>query len=86
MSAETAIDVENAVGNHTSAAAPAATIRVNGNATPEEIAALVAVLSALGDGAEPPAPHSRSAWSDPSWRLVGPSRAHGGWRSSGLPR
>ncbi len=72
------------VGNDTSAA-PAG-IRVEGNATPEEIAALVAVLSALGDGGEAPPEHGRSAWSDPSWRLVGPSRAHGGWRASGLPR
>ena len=72
------------VGNDTSTATAA--IRVRGNATPEEVAALVAVLSALGDGEEAPPEHGRSAWSDPSWRLVGPSRAHGGWRASGLPR
>ncbi|MGO4600119.1 acyl-CoA carboxylase subunit epsilon [Terrabacter sp. 2RAF25] len=85
VDAEGTVAAERAVVNDTSAAL-AATIRVNGDATPEEIAALVAVLSALGHGAEPPAQHGRSAWSDPSWRLVGPSRAHGGWRSSGLPR
>ena len=34
-----------------------------------------------------PAPaHAASAWSDPSWRLVGPSARRGGWRASGLPR
>ena len=39
----------------------------------------------LGDGDAPPE-QARSAWSDPSWRLVGPSARHGGWRSTGLPR
>ncbi|GAA1989213.1 hypothetical protein GCM10009817_33770 [Terrabacter lapilli] len=63
----------------------AAAIRVSGSPTPEELAALVVVLSALGDE-EAPAEHARSAWSDPSWRLVGPSARHGGWRSTGLPR
>ncbi|GAB3875648.1 acyl-CoA carboxylase subunit epsilon [Terrabacter terrigena] len=80
------MSTETTVGDDPSAAAPGATIRVAGAATPEELAALVAVLSALGDGGEPPAEHGRSAWSDPSWRLVGPSRAHGGWRASALPR
>ena len=61
------------------------TIRVSGSPTPEEVAALVTVLSALGDEEPPPEP-ARSAWSDPSWRLVGPSRTRGGWRASGLPR
>lgn len=63
----------------------AAAIRVSGAPTPEELAALVVVLSALGDEQAPPE-HARSAWSDPSWRLVGPSARHGGWRSTGLPR
>jgi hypothetical protein len=58
---------------------------VHGDATAEEVAALVAVLSALG-GDEPAPEHARSAWSDPSWRLVGPSARHGGWRRTGLPR
>ncbi|MEW1955025.1 acyl-CoA carboxylase subunit epsilon [Terrabacter sp. NPDC080008] len=65
--------------------APAAAIRVSGSPTSEELAALVVVLSALGGGDEPPEP-AMSAWSDPSWRLVGPSARHGGWRSTGLPR
>jgi hypothetical protein len=60
-------------------------IRVTGKATAEEVAALVVVLSALG-GEEPAPQHARSAWSDPSWRLVGPSRTRDGWRTSGLPR
>jgi hypothetical protein len=63
----------------------AAAIRVSGSPTSEELAALVVVLSALGDDDGPPE-HARSAWSDPSWRLVGPSARHGGWRSTGLPR
>ena len=61
------------------------TIRVSGHPTPEEIAALVAVLSAL-DGQDAVPEHTRSAWSDPSWPLVGPSARHGGWRRTGLPR
>jgi hypothetical protein len=65
----------------------APTIRVSGNPTPDELAALVAVLTVLGGGEPAGGPDlSRSAWSDPSWRLVGPSRTTGGWRASGLPR
>jgi hypothetical protein len=60
-------------------------LSVSGNPTPEEVAALVVVLSALG-GEEAAPWHARSAWSDPSWRLVGPSRTRDGWRTSGLPR
>ena len=59
---------------------------VNSDATPEEIAALVAVLASLG-GAEPaPVRHT------PEWqahhRKVRASLPHGpgGWRSSGRPR
>ncbi len=60
---------------------------VNPDATPEEIAALVAVFAALGsDGA--PAPKRRT----PEWSA--PRRLHrtpqfpgpGGWRASALPR
>ena len=60
-------------------------LSVSGSPSAEELAALVVVLSALGDGEAAPE-HARSAWSDPSWRLVGPSARHGGWRSTGLPR
>ena len=60
---------------------------VKGDATPEEVAALVAVVAALGvAGAEPPARRT------PEWsahhRKTRVTLPHGpgGWRSSGLPR
>ena len=59
---------------------------VNGDATSEEIAALVAVFSSLGGPADPPARRT------PEWsahhRKVRRALPHGpgGWRSSGLPR
>ncbi len=58
---------------------------VSPDATPEEIAALVAVFAALGSGAEPPA--RRPEWSA-HHRKVRSTHPHGpgGWRSSGLPR
>lgn len=66
---------------------------VSGHPTPQEIAALMTVLSAVSapSGAaqqrtDPGHGSAESAWSDPGWRLVGPSRDHGGWRSSALPR
>lgn len=56
---------------------------VNPDATPEEIAAVVAVLSALGG--EAPAPKKRrSEWASPARQLRGPLPAS--WRASGLPR
>jgi len=63
---------------------------VNADATPEEIAALVAVLAALGSAARVPAERPRPAWSLPA-RAVRQTydAAHhsgpGGWRASGLP-
>ena len=59
---------------------------INPDATPEEIAAIVAVFSALGGG-EPAKPKPRSAWAHPRWNHRVTHR-HGadGWRSSGLPR
>lgn len=63
---------------------------VNPDATPEEIAALVAVFSALGSGAPAPEP-PRSLWAAPA-RGVRPSpgagiaAGRGAWRASGLPR
>ena len=71
-----------------SEATPAPLLRViSPNATPEEVAALVAVLTAL-DGNEP-APKRRTPpeWQSPS-RTVRRTLPHGpgGWRSSGLPR
>jgi Acyl-CoA carboxylase epsilon subunit len=59
---------------------------VKGDATPEEIAALVAVVAALGSGTEPPRRRT------PEWsahhRKTRVSLPHGpgGWRSSALPR
>jgi hypothetical protein len=58
---------------------------VKGDATPEEVAALVAVVAALGTGGEPPRRRT------PEWsahhRKVRSSLPHGpgGWRSSSLP-
>jgi hypothetical protein len=59
---------------------------VRGDATPEEVAALVAVVSALGAPAETPV-RRRPEWSAPhrAHRRTLPHGA-GGWRSSGLPR
>ncbi|MCW2815413.1 MAG: hypothetical protein JWN84_2868 [Nocardioides sp.] len=59
---------------------------VNPDATPEEIAAVVAVFSALG-GDEAPAPRRRAEWGA-SHRQVRQSLPHGpgGWRASALPR
>jgi hypothetical protein len=68
------------------APAPPALRVVSGDPTPEELAALVAVLSALGGGEEHDAPRRRSLWSDPRWRLVGSSGRRDGWRASALPR
>lgn len=54
--------------------------------TPEEVAAIVAVLSSLG-GAAPAPRRPRSSWSHPA-RQVRRTLPHGvgGWRASGLPR
>nr|WP_174267557.1 acyl-CoA carboxylase epsilon subunit [Nocardioides zeae] len=60
---------------------------VNGDATPEEVAAVVAVLAALGGGAPAPAPRRTPEWSAPRRALRGPHHAApGAWRASGLPR
>jgi hypothetical protein len=61
---------------------------VRGDATPEEIAALVAVLlsrSRPGDASAASAP-ARSAWADRSRQLRRPLRpGPGAWRRSALP-
>lgn len=58
---------------------------VRGDATPEELAALVAVVASLGNGGEPPKGPT-PAWSA-HHRTMRRSLPHGpgGWRSSGLP-
>jgi hypothetical protein len=61
---------------------------VRGDATPEEIAALIAVLMAAGGSPAPSpvAPARRSAWSDRSRLLRAPLRpGPGAWRRSALP-
>jgi hypothetical protein len=60
---------------------------VNADATPEEIAALVAVFSALGSGEPAPAPRRTPEW-QAAHRKVRATYQHGpgGWRSSALPR
>jgi hypothetical protein len=59
---------------------------VKGDATPEEVAALVAVVASLGNGGAPP-PRRAPEWSA-HHRKMQRSLPHGpgGWRSSGLPR
>ena len=59
---------------------------VNSDATPEEVAALVAVFASLGS--DEPAPKRRTPeWSAPH-RRVRANLPHGpgGWRSSAMPR
>jgi Acyl-CoA carboxylase epsilon subunit len=62
---------------------------VRGDAGPEELAALLAVLSARGTGVAetgPPA-RPRGRWGDPASAVQGTLHAGpGGWRASGLPR
>jgi hypothetical protein len=60
---------------------------VSANATPEEIAALVAVFAAIGSGAPAPAKRPVSQWSANA-RKARVTRPHGlgGWKASSLPR
>jgi acyl-CoA carboxylase epsilon subunit len=59
---------------------------VRGEPTAEELAALVAVVSARGAGADASPPTPRSAWNAP-YRLVRRPVQQGpdGWRRSALP-
>jgi hypothetical protein len=59
---------------------------VRGDATPEEVAALVAVVAALGSATEPPRRRTPE-WSAPH-RKLRVTLPHGpdGWRASALPR
>ena len=62
-------------------------IEVLGDASPEQVAALVAVLSGLGGGEDeaPAAPPSR--WASRERLVRGPVHpSRGGWRASALPR
>jgi hypothetical protein len=59
---------------------------VNADATPEEIAALVAVFASLGS-AEAAPPRRAPEWSAHHRKVrVTHPHGYGGWRSSGLPR
>ena len=61
---------------------------VRGDATPEEIAALVAVLAGRGGEGEAPAPPRsvENTWSDRSRLLRRPlATGPGAWRASSLP-
>ena len=59
---------------------------VRGDATPEEIAALVAVLLSRVGGDEVPPGQARSAWADRARQLRRPLRpGPGAWRRSALP-
>jgi hypothetical protein len=59
---------------------------VRGNATPEEIAALVAVLVSRPGDDEPSPAAPRSAWADRSGQLRRPLHpGPGAWRRSALP-
>lgn len=91
MSGEEKVEAEGTSAEPAPAAPAAPLLRIiTPNTTPEEVAAIVAVLSALGGGApEPEAP--RSVWADPGRKhryvptrglVAGP----GGWRTSALPR
>jgi hypothetical protein len=59
---------------------------VNADATPEEIAALVAVFASLGGGGDAPRPRPRPQWSAPHRGVRRPlHHGAGGWRASSLP-
>ena len=60
---------------------------IKGDASPDEVAALVAVVQALaaGAGAQDPA-QPRSVWADPARQMRGShSSGTAGWRRSALP-
>jgi hypothetical protein len=62
---------------------------VRGDATPEELAALVAVLAAAGgaEGAADPRDASPSRWTDHAASVRAPLQpGPGAWRASALPR
>ncbi|MDF2146499.1 acyl-CoA carboxylase epsilon subunit [Knoellia sp. p5-6-4] len=60
---------------------------VRGDATPEELAALVAVLSAASGGDEPEPPRPPSRWTSRPHGPRGPLHpGPGAWRASAFPR
>ena len=67
---------------------PAPQLRlVRGDATPEEVAALLAVLTAASAGGQEPAARRTSAWSDRARAVRRPLHpGPGAWRVSAWPR
>ena len=60
---------------------------VHGDATSEEVAALVAVIAAVSSGPTEEKTRPRSNWADPGRRMRTPlPHGAGAWRASGLPR
>jgi hypothetical protein len=82
---ETPLAEEGAPGALKATAEPLLRV-VKGDPTPEELAALVAVLASIGAPAGD-APRRTPVWNAPG-RLVRSTHRHGagGWRASGLPR
>jgi hypothetical protein len=59
---------------------------VRGNPSPEELAALIAVVSARGSATAEPEPAVPSRWASRAAGLRRPlSPGRGAWRASGLP-
>ena len=87
MSGDIAIELGQVVPPVGSASADTPVIRVErGNPTPEQLAALTAVLAAASAGGAPtPAP--RTLWTARSrFARPRPAVGPGGWRASALPR
>lgn len=67
--------------------APSPLRLVRGDATPEEIAALVAVLSAASAAGDPAPPRPRSHWASRERAVRQPlAPGRGAWRASAFPR
>ena len=59
---------------------------LRGDATPEEVAALVAVIASMSGGTAPAKPQPRSTWADPARRMrTTLPHGPGAWRASGMP-
>ena len=73
-----------AAADQAPAARPLLTV-LRGEPTPEQLAALVAVVAARATAEEQAAPPARSLWAVPVLRSP-LSHGPGAWRASGLPR
>ncbi|KAA1427153.1 acyl-CoA carboxylase epsilon subunit [Nocardioides antri] len=57
------------------------------DATPEQVAAVVAVFAAMGGGGAPAPEKPRSEWASPARRMRTPiAHGRGAWRASALSR